>query len=91
MRVKSVSPRPTLDAAPRGSAGMSGSIESAPAGMRIFSTDHKVIGLQYALTSLLFLLAGFLFILLIRWHLAWPDAGVPLGGLLGEANARAAS
>jgi cytochrome c oxidase subunit 1 len=40
--------------------------------MRVFSTDHKVIGLQYAVTSLLFLLVGFLFILLIRWHLAWP-------------------
>ena len=40
--------------------------------MRIFSTDHKVIGLQYALTSLAFLLLGFLFILMIRWHLAWP-------------------
>ena len=25
----------------------------------VFSTDHKVVGLQYALTSLLFLLGGF--------------------------------
>ena len=38
--------------------------------MRIFSTDHKVIGLQYAFTSLAFLLIGFLLILLLRWHLA---------------------
>ena len=46
--------------------------------MRVFSTDHKVIGLQYAVTSLLFLLVGFLFILLVRWHLAWPqDSLVP--------------
>ena len=55
--------------------------------MRIISTDHKVIGLQYALTSLVFLAVGFLFILLIRWHLAWPAQPIPfIGALLGEAN-----
>ena len=43
--------------------------------MRMFSTDHKVIGLQYGFTSLAFLLIGFLLILLVRWQLAWPDAG----------------
>ena len=31
----------------------------------LFSRDHKVIGLQYGITSLLFLLLGFLLILLI--------------------------
>ena len=56
--------------------------------MRIFSTDHKVIGLQYAFTSLAFLLVGFLLILVIRWHLAWPTAGMPLvGAIVGEKNA----
>src|SRR6187431_2565959 len=55
--------------------------------MRIYSTDHKVIGLQYALTSLAFLLIGFLFILMIRWHLAWPTQAMPIiGGLLGESR-----
>ena len=55
--------------------------------MRIISTDHKVIGLQYALTSLVFLAIGFLFILLIRWHLAWPTNPIPLiGAWLGEAR-----
>ena len=54
----------------------------------MFSTDHKVIGKQYAMTSLCFLLLGFLFILLIRWHLAWPTSPVPvIGGMLGETNA----
>ena len=33
--------------------------------MRIFSTDHKVVGLQCGWTSLTFLLLGFLLILLI--------------------------
>ena len=55
--------------------------------MRVFSTDHKVIGLQYGFTSLAFLLLGFLFILLIRWQLAWPTEPIPLiGRWLGESN-----
>ncbi len=50
--------------------------------MKIFSTDHKVIGLQYGLTSLLFLLFGFGLILVVRWHLAWPITPTsPLGSL----------
>jgi heme/copper-type cytochrome/quinol oxidase subunit 1 len=48
--------------------------------MRIVSTDHKVIGLQYLFTSLTFLVAGFLFILLIRWQLAYPGQPIPLIG-----------
>jgi len=56
--------------------------------MRTFSTDHKVIGLQYALTSLTFLLIGFLLILALRWHLASPTDALPLvGKLLGETRA----
>ena len=56
--------------------------------MRIISTDHKVIGLQYLVTSLVFLLLGFCLILLIRWQLAFPAQPIPLiGGLLGDANA----
>jgi cytochrome c oxidase subunit I len=54
----------------------------------LFSTDHKVVGLQYALTSLVFLLFGFLLMLLIRWQLAYPGEPVPVvGPWLGEANA----
>jgi cytochrome c oxidase subunit I len=55
---------------------------------RIFSTDHRVIGLQYLFTSLVFLLIGFTLILLLRWQLAYPGSPVPLiGGLLGARNA----
>jgi cytochrome c oxidase subunit 1 len=54
----------------------------------IFSTDHKVIGLQYGFTSLFFLLVGFALVLLMRWQLAYPGQPIPgVGGLLGEANA----
>ena len=36
----------------------------------IFSVDHKVIGLQYGLTALSFLLLGFMLMMLMRWQLA---------------------
>ena len=55
--------------------------------MRVFSTDHKVIGLEYGVTSLAFLLLGFLLILLVRWQLAFPLQPVPaIGPFLGDAN-----
>ena len=54
----------------------------------IFSTDHKVIGLQYGFTSLFFLLVGFGLVMLIRWQQAFPAQPIPLvGPWLGEANA----
>jgi cytochrome c oxidase subunit I len=50
----------------------------------LFSTDHKVIGVQYAITALLFLLAGFSLMLLMRWQLAYPGEAIPwLGNILG--------
>jgi cytochrome c oxidase subunit 1 len=53
----------------------------------LFSTDHKVIGLQYAFTSLFFLLVGFLLVLIIRWQLAYPGEPLPwLGSLLGDSR-----
>jgi len=54
----------------------------------IFSVDHKVIGIQYGLTGMLFLLFGFGLMLLMRWQLAYPEQPIPLiGGLLGDARA----
>ncbi len=52
-------------------------------------TDHKTVGLQYGLTALVFLLVGFLLMILMRWQLAWPGQPVPawIAALLGEANA----
>ncbi len=41
----------------------------------IFSVDHKVIGIQYLITSFLFLLVGFSMMLLMRYQLAWPQPG----------------
>src|SRR5947207_2687383 len=54
----------------------------------VFSVDHKVIGIQYALTGLLFLLFGFTLMMIMRYQLAYPGAPIPLiGALLGAANA----
>jgi cytochrome c oxidase subunit 1 len=39
----------------------------------IFSTDHKVIGIQYIIGGLLFLFIGFCLMLLMRWQLAFPS------------------
>ena len=47
-----------------------------------FSTDHKVIGIQYGLTALFFLLFGFILMLLMRWQLASPGVEIPLLGAL---------
>ena len=48
----------------------------------IFSVDHKVIGLQYLITSLVFLLIGFVMMMLMRWQLAFPGHPIPLIGQL---------
>ena len=48
----------------------------------IFSTDHKVIGIQYAFTGLCFLLFGFGLMMLMRWQLAYPGQPLPLIGQL---------
>ena len=54
----------------------------------LFSQDHKTIGIQYAITSLLFLLFGFTLMMIMRWQLAYPGQPIPLiGKFLGEANA----
>ena len=43
----------------------------------IFSVDHKVIGIQYGITSLIFLLIGFSMMMLMRWQLAFPGQPLP--------------
>ncbi len=48
----------------------------------IFSTDHKVIGLQYMFTALFFLFVGGLLAWLFRWQLAYPGKAFPILGPL---------
>ncbi|MCR4337729.1 MAG: cbb3-type cytochrome c oxidase subunit I, partial [Candidatus Omnitrophica bacterium] len=53
----------------------------------IFSTDHKVIGIQYGITGLFFLFFGFCLMMLMRWQLAYPEQPLPvLGKLFNEAT-----
>jgi cytochrome c oxidase subunit 1 len=49
----------------------------------VFSTDHKIIGIQYGVTALLFLLFGLGLMTMMRWSIAYPNQPMPLvGGLL---------
>lgn len=48
----------------------------------IFSTDHKVIGIQYGVTGLLFLFFGFCLMTIMRWQLAYPGHPIPIVGQL---------
>jgi len=48
----------------------------------IFSTDHKIIGIQYGLTALVFLFFGFCLMMLMRWQLAYPGKPLPIGFLV---------
>jgi len=45
----------------------------------VFSSDHKIIGIQYGFTALCFMLFGFFLMLLMRWQIAHPQQPVPLG------------
>jgi len=50
----------------------------------IFSTDHKVIGLQYLFLALVAVTLGIVLSLLMRFHLVWPAAHLPFvsGGIM---------
>jgi len=51
----------------------------------VFSIDHKVIGIQYAITALVFLFFGFCLMMVMRWQLAYPLEKIPLiGSWLGD-------
>src|SRR6478752_9254155 len=46
----------------------------------VFSLDHKIIGLQFLFSTLLWFLVGGLLALGIRWQLAWPWSNMPVIG-----------
>src|SRR5437870_6730826 len=46
----------------------------------IFSLDHKIIGLQYYFLALIAVFTGMFLSLLMRIHLIWPTATLPLIG-----------
>lgn len=50
----------------------------------VFSTDHKIIGLQYFFLALVAVTVGIVVSLLMRFHLVWPAAHLPFvsGGIM---------
>jgi len=48
----------------------------------VFSTDHKIIGIQYTVTGLAFLFFGFALMMVMRWSIA--HGSTPLPGFLGN-------
>jgi cytochrome c oxidase subunit 1 len=44
----------------------------------VFSSDHKVIGIQFLFSGLIFFIVGGLLALAIRWQLAWPWTPIPV-------------
>ncbi|MGO9599992.1 MAG: cbb3-type cytochrome c oxidase subunit I [Isosphaeraceae bacterium] len=44
----------------------------------IFSHDHKIIGIQFLISGLIFFILGGLLAMAIRWQLAWPWKPVPI-------------
>ena len=53
----------------------------------IFSTDHKIIGIQFLFLSLFFLLVGGILAMQIRWQLGFPGKPMPGGGILPQTMA----
>jgi len=51
----------------------------------IFSTDHKIIGIQYGFVGLAFLFFGFCLIAMMRWSMAYEGAPIPFVGPLLES------
>src|SRR5438132_3982011 len=46
----------------------------------IFSEDHKVIGIQFLFTGLIFFLIGGTLALMVRLQLGWPTSTLPVIG-----------
>ncbi len=53
----------------------------------VFSLDHKVIGKQYYFLALFSVFVGLLLSILMRWHLVWPEAHIPLLDKLSPVGA----
>lgn len=52
----------------------------------LFTTDHKIIGLQYFFLSLAAVLIGTVLSLLMRIHLVWPNLAIPFLGQIKPEN-----
>jgi hypothetical protein len=48
----------------------------------VLSTDHKVIGIQYAISGFAFFFFGFCLMMMMRWQLTYPGRPLPIIGKL---------
>ncbi|MGC1870180.1 MAG: cbb3-type cytochrome c oxidase subunit I [Acidobacteriaceae bacterium] len=48
----------------------------------VFTTSHRVVGVQYLLVALAAVVTGAVLSLFMRWHLAWADSLIPGWGLI---------
>ncbi len=58
-------------------------VHSAPSNFLtryVFATDHKVIGIQFLFSGLIFFVIGGLLAIAVRWQIAWPWSEVPILG-----------
>src|SRR5262249_31091364 len=55
----------------------------------VFSTDHKIIGIQFLFSTLIFLVIGGTLAMLVRAQLGWPHAELPIiGNWFLDSNGR---
>ena len=52
----------------------------------VFATDHKVIGIQFLVSGLIFFIVGGLLALAVRWQLAWPWTRIPVLSSMMESQ-----
>ncbi len=77
-----MTPPPPATAAASATAAPAGGHELSFLRKYIFSTDHKIIGIQFLITVFFTLMLGGLLALGIRWQLAYPWSEVPILGKL---------
>src|SRR6187549_2239762 len=73
---------PTLDHAGHADHGGHGHPELSFVQKYVFSTDHKIIGIQFLITTLLMMMVGGALALGVRWQLARPWESMPFFGSL---------
>src|SRR5438128_6659710 len=61
-------------------AGIGHAHEPGFLGKYVFSTDHKIIGIQFLFSAIIFLFLGGTLALGVRTQLGWPRAEIPVIG-----------
>ena len=73
---------PALDAHGHADDHSHGHHEQSFIAKYVFSMDHKIIGIQFLMTTLIMLMVGGALALAVRWQLAFPWENMPVVGQL---------